>query len=115
MVSLYIYPQPNNVSTLQISLAELFLHIFFWQEAHDQAMAEVENQDPAAEAPALPDYMLDPNAVLGDNSAEWRYGRAPDYSNTRNVYEQSMYIYFQVVLFGTFYYSAITTVIFTFF
>jgi hypothetical protein len=42
-----------------------------------------------AEAPGLPDYLIDPNAVLKDNSATWRYGRAPDYSNTRNVYEQS--------------------------
>jgi hypothetical protein len=78
-------------------------------------MAEVEIQDPAAEAPVLPDYMLDPNAVLGDNSAEWRYGRAPDYSNTRKVYEQSMYIYFQLVLLETFCFSVMSAVIFTFF
>jgi hypothetical protein len=73
-------------------------------------MAEVGIQDPAAEAPALPDYMLDPNAVLGDNSAEWRYGRAPDYSNTRKVYEQSRYIYIQVVLLETSCYSAMPAV-----
>ena len=46
------------------------------------ATAEVEP------APALPDYLTNPNAVLGD-TAEWRYGRAPDYSNTRKVYENS--------------------------
>ena len=38
--------------------------------------------------PALPDYVLDPNAVLKD-TAEWRYGKAPDYSNTRSVFERS--------------------------
>lgn len=42
----------------------------------------------AAPAPALPDYLLNPNAVLNDAS-EWRYGRAPDYSKTRTVFEQS--------------------------
>ena len=39
-------------------------------------------------APEIPDFMTDPNAVLKD-TAEWRYGRAPDYSNTRNAFEQS--------------------------
>ena len=42
----------------------------------------------AAAATALPDYLTNPNAVLGD-SAHWRYGKAPDYSNTRAVYEKS--------------------------
>ncbi len=41
-----------------------------------------------APPPALPDYLLDPNAVLKD-AAEWRYGKAPDYSKTRSVYQQS--------------------------
>lgn len=48
------------------------------------ATAEVE-----VPPPALPDYLLDPNAVLKDYSAKWRYGQAPDYSNTRKVYDQS--------------------------
>lgn len=39
-------------------------------------------------APALPDYLSDPNAVLKDPS-KWRYGKAPDYSKTRTVFEQS--------------------------
>lgn len=42
----------------------------------------------AAPTPALPDYLLNPNAVLNDAS-EWRYGKAPDYSKTRTVFEQS--------------------------
>lgn len=39
--------------------------------------------------PQLPDYVLDPNAVLYDTSAEWCYQRIPDYSRTREDYEQS--------------------------
>lgn len=37
----------------------------------------------------IPDYLADPDAVLKDSSAKWRYGRAPDYSNTRKVYAES--------------------------
>ncbi|KAK1146786.1 hypothetical protein N8T08_002547 [Aspergillus melleus] len=37
----------------------------------------------------LPDYVLDPNAVLKDTDAAWRYGRVPDYSKTRAFYEQT--------------------------
>jgi len=51
-------------------------------------MAAVETQNPEP-APGLPDYVLDPNAVLKDNEAKWRYGRAPDYSKTRQVYSES--------------------------
>jgi hypothetical protein len=53
-------------------------------------MAAADVQAPPTEAPGLPDYLLNPNAVLGDESAKWRYGKAPDYSNTRKVYEESM-------------------------
>ncbi|XDG10200.1 hypothetical protein ABKA04_009815 [Annulohypoxylon sp. FPYF3050] len=45
--------------------------------------------DPQPDAtlqPSLPDYMKDPNAVLGDSNAEWRNTRPPDYSKTRNFY-----------------------------
>jgi hypothetical protein len=37
----------------------------------------------------LPDYVLDPNAVLSDTAASWRYGRLPDYTKTREFYEKS--------------------------
>ena len=37
---------------------------------------------------AMPDYMLDPNAVCKD-IASWRHGKAPDYSTTRRVYADS--------------------------
>lgn len=53
-------------------------------------MASVETQQPPAE-PALPDYVVSPNAVLQDASAAWRYGRAPDYSKTRKFYAESTF------------------------
>jgi hypothetical protein len=43
------------------------------------------------DADALPDYVLDPNAVLNDKDAAWRHGAPPDYSKTRVFYEESMH------------------------
>jgi hypothetical protein len=40
----------------------------------------------APAAPALPDYLLDADAVLKDK-ANWRNGRAPDYKRMRADYE----------------------------
>ncbi|KAI0132747.1 hypothetical protein BJ170DRAFT_700499 [Xylariales sp. AK1849] len=37
----------------------------------------------------LPDYMTDPNAVLKDLDAAWRYGKPPDYSNTRRAFAET--------------------------
>ncbi|KAK8178926.1 hypothetical protein BKA81DRAFT_383453 [Phyllosticta paracitricarpa] len=37
----------------------------------------------------LPDYLTDPDAVLKDQDAKWRYGRPPDYSKTRKVYAET--------------------------
>jgi len=51
-------------------------------------MAEPETT-PTAQGAALPDFYTNPNAVLGDLSASWRYGKPPDYSKTRKVYEES--------------------------
>lgn len=42
-----------------------------------------------ADTQGLPDYVLDPNAVLGDTNAAWRYGRPPSYKKTREYYEQT--------------------------
>ncbi|OCK85442.1 hypothetical protein K432DRAFT_439311 [Lepidopterella palustris CBS 459.81] len=39
--------------------------------------------------PELPDYLCNPDAVLKDQGATWRYGRAPDYSKTRKVYDET--------------------------
>jgi hypothetical protein len=54
-------------------------------------MASADVQQPPAQeaAPGLPDYLTNPDAVLGDNDAKWRYGRAPDYSKTRKVFAES--------------------------
>lgn len=55
-------------------------------------MATPETEKPPAEeqAPGLPDYVLNEDAVLGDIGVKWRHGRAPDYSKTRQVYSESM-------------------------
>ncbi|KAF1851658.1 uncharacterized protein K460DRAFT_373614 [Cucurbitaria berberidis CBS 394.84] len=53
------------------------------------ATAEVQQQPAQEPAPALPDYLTDPDAVLKDQDAKWRYGRAPDYSKTRKVFTET--------------------------
>lgn len=40
-------------------------------------------------APASPDYVTNPDAVLSDRGVEWRYGKPPDYSKTRVFWEES--------------------------
>ncbi|KAK5088007.1 hypothetical protein LTS08_004931 [Lithohypha guttulata] len=39
-------------------------------------------------APGVPDYMLDPDAVLKDE-ATWRHGSPPDYSGTRKIWAET--------------------------
>ena len=56
---------------------------------HNMASAEVEKPTEPVPAPAVPDYLASPNAVFGDEGVKWRYGRAPDYSKTRKVWEES--------------------------
>ncbi|GAB7360055.1 hypothetical protein MBLNU230_g7577t1 [Neophaeotheca triangularis] len=51
------------------------------------AAADVQ-QPPAEPAPAVPDYLASPNAVFTDQGVQWRYGKAPDYSKTRKVWEE---------------------------
>ncbi|KAF2770337.1 hypothetical protein EJ03DRAFT_335542 [Teratosphaeria nubilosa] len=52
-------------------------------------MAVEDTQLPPAEpSPATPDYLASPNAVFGDQGVQWRYGKAPDYSKTRKVWEE---------------------------
>lgn len=53
------------------------------------AAADVQHPPVLEPAPALPDYLTNPDAVLGDKDAKWRYGRAPDYSKTRKVFAES--------------------------
>ncbi|KAK6193364.1 hypothetical protein LQW54_012536 [Pestalotiopsis sp. IQ-011] len=52
-------------------------------------MASAEAPPPPSEAPVLPDYMTNQNAVLGDLEATWRFGKPPDYTNTRKVFAQT--------------------------
>ncbi|GES61543.1 pathogen-related protein [Aspergillus terreus] len=42
-----------------------------------------------SEAPELPDFVLDPNAVLKDTEASWRHGAPPSYAKTREFYEKT--------------------------
>lgn len=37
---------------------------------------------------SLPDFMTNPNAVLGDKDDEWRYNRIPDYTKVNATYEE---------------------------
>lgn len=41
---------------------------------------------------ALPDYVLDADAVLKDESVSWRHGRAPDYSKTRTFWSNCKHL-----------------------
>ena len=54
-------------------------------------MATTEQPVAAEAPPGLPDYVLNSNAVLKD-VANWRFGGAPDYTNTRRVFNQSTFI-----------------------
>ena len=47
--------------------------------------------------PSVPDFLADPNAVLNDFTAAWRYGKAPDYSKTRTYFEQSKCVFLALV------------------
>ncbi|KAH9837490.1 hypothetical protein Tdes44962_MAKER01846 [Teratosphaeria destructans] len=54
-------------------------------------MAVPDTQLPPAEpSPAIPDYLASPNAVFADQGVQWRYGKAPDYSKTRKVWEEGI-------------------------
>ena len=83
-------PSPR-ISILKCSYHRVFLTQPSLVCNHHSAMATTEVEAPPTNTPDLPDYLLDPNAVLKDNTANWRYGRAPDYSNTRKVYTQSKF------------------------
>lgn len=43
-------------------------------------------------AAALPDYVTDADAVMKDDFAKWRYGRAPDYTKTRKIWSESAFL-----------------------
>jgi hypothetical protein len=60
-------------------------------------MAETKDSTTTAEQPSLPDFYTNPDAVLGDVSATWRYGKPPDYSTTRKVFAESEFMSFYKV------------------
>jgi hypothetical protein len=62
------------------------------------AAADVQQMPAQEPAPALPDYLTDPDAVLKDTEVKWRYGRAPDYSKTRKVFSESEFHQSRTVL-----------------
>jgi hypothetical protein len=62
------------------------------------ASADVEKPVEPAPAPAVPDYLASPNAVFGDEGVKWRYGRAPDYSKTRKVWEEGKHSSYMMLL-----------------
>lgn len=76
------------------------------------ATAEVEAPNPAA---TLPDYVTNPNAILGDKGVAWRYGRAPDYSNTRKFFNQSepVQVHFFLVSYHSFSFTLFLCLAFT--
>lgn len=53
-------------------------------------MASAHVETPPADATGLPDYLLDPSAVMKDVDAKWRYNQPPDYTNTRRFWAQSV-------------------------
>jgi hypothetical protein len=79
----YVAEQRNPESPL-LSLLSIPTSALLTNCAQNMANTEVE-----APPVGLPDYLLDPNAVLKDISANWRYGKIPDYSETRKIYGQS--------------------------
>lgn len=40
----------------------------------------------------LPDFMIDPNAVLNDTEHDWRYNRVPDYSKANAAFDEGKFI-----------------------
>ena len=40
------------------------------------------------DGPAIPNYMLDPNAVLRDENITWRFGKVPDYTAANEKYQK---------------------------
>jgi len=40
------------------------------------------------DGPAIPNYMLEPNAVLRDENITWRFGKVPDYTAANENYQK---------------------------
>lgn len=57
--------------------------------AEDNVNNHMEEATASEAAPDLPDYLINPNAVVVDEGVEWRYGKPPDYSKTRKEWARS--------------------------
>jgi len=78
-----------RISFPATSPSDTFTHYHPLSTSFISRMAATAVEPAPVEVPGLPDYVLDPNATLKDATATWRHGRAPDYSQTRKVYEES--------------------------
>lgn len=58
--------------------------------ANDSPVDQPDVATPEPEAAPLPDYLTNPDAVSADEGAQWRFGKAPNYSNTRRVWAEGM-------------------------
>lgn len=58
--------------------------------ANENPIDQHEVAAPEPEAAPLPDYLTNPDAVSADEGAQWRFGKAPNYSNTRRVWAEGM-------------------------
>ena len=86
--------------TQDISIAA-GIHIFLYRDYHERVRSQTYTNalrlqprtatSTAAVKPATapPYYLTNPNAVLSD-IAQWDYGKALDYGDTRRVWEQSL-------------------------
>lgn len=91
-----VLPRQANVTAPSIPTCSSHSHTrhivpLFPRLQNQSIMAAADVQQPPVQepAPALPDYLTSPDAVLGDKDAKWRYGRAPDYSKTRKMFAES--------------------------
>lgn len=67
-------PASSNSTHSFLPIPQFYLRFDYKQEA----MA----------ASSVPDYMLNPDAVMKDVNAAWRFKTPPDYSKTRAVYKE---------------------------
>lgn len=67
-----------------------FVSVGLFETRDIDMTATSEVHDDKDTAPELPDYATNYDAVLGDE-VQWRYGKPPDYSQTRKFWADSEY------------------------
>jgi hypothetical protein len=80
----------ETFSSLYTYLSHLLNILYTMTESEHVNNAPAESTV-AEPSPAVPDYLASPNAVFADKDVVWRYGKPPDYSKTRKVWEEGMY------------------------